>query len=86
MSGLGPSNLSVNDRLPVGVHRLADLDGHLDLNLKIFRALEKICVMFYLSALVKLDLLAGLLRVKIRNVNNLMITILVAEMKYFTKH
>ena len=42
--------------------------------------------MFYLSALVKLDLLAGLLRVKIRNVNNLMITILVAEMKYFTKH
>ena len=32
------------------------------------------------------NLLTGLLRVKIRNVNNLMITILVAEMKYFTKH
>ena len=35
--------------------------------------------MFYLSALVKLDLLTGLLRVKIGNINNLMITILVAD-------
>ena len=36
LSGLGPSYLPVDDRLPVRVHRLADLDGHLDLNLEIF--------------------------------------------------
>ena len=64
LSGLCPGYLPVDDGLPVGVHRLADLDGDLD---------------FKLPTLVVLHLLADLLRVEVGNVDNLMLAVLVAE-------
>ena len=67
LSGLSASNLPVDDGLPVGVHRLADLDGDLDLQL---------------PALVVLHLLADLLLVEVRDVDYLVLTVLVAVSEY----
>ena len=64
LSCLSAGYLSVDDGFPVGVHRLADLDGDLHLQF---------------PALVILYLLADLLEVEVGNINNLMLTVFVAE-------
>ena len=66
LSCLSTSNLPVDDGVPVGVHRLAYLDG--DLDLQVF-------------TLLILHLLTGLLRVEIWNIHNLVVTVLVAGKK-----